>query len=271
MKSLTFLFLLFLFPCTQTIAQNSSFRIEDFGPYAKAVPGQIIQARVAGLGDASNLMLEPKDLTVELAQDSTKLKAPARTATSMFVPRPDSQPIAAGPPDFSKMEALFSIDFVVPHGLHPGDVDVVVVYRKRRSQPAKLTILERPEPPVIGSTTVEIVSVGPVSSTQTATEMGLRLERGDKAQLYVLPLVDPKDPLAAVLISFKQKEKSYDADARVIHEDPSAEQLGGVLSFPRIGIFSKWKFQPGSKQELQRWKFESGQITRPVTFQRCPC
>jgi hypothetical protein len=204
MKSLTFLFFFFLFPCTQTIAQNSSFRIEDFGPYAKAVPGQIIQARVAGLGDASNLMLEPKDLTVELAQDSTKLKAPARTATSMFVPRPDSQPIAAGPPDFSKMEALFSIDFVVPHGLHPGDVDVVVVYRKRRSQPAKLTILERPTSRDRLNNRRNI-SVGPVSSTQTATEMGLRLERGDKAQLYVLPLVIQRS-LAAVLISFKQRK-----------------------------------------------------------------
>ena len=222
---LTFLFL------QTSVAQNSSFRIEEFGPYAKAVPGQILQARVAGLGDSSNLMLEPKDLTVELVQDSTKLKAPARSAVSMFVSRPDSQPIAAGPPDFSKMQALIRIDFVVPHGLHTGEVDVVVVYSKQRSQPAKLTILERPEPPVIGSTTVERVSVGPMSETRTATEMGLRLERGDKAQLYVLPLVDPKDPLAAVLISFKQKEKSYDADARVIHQDSSVEQLRGGVRF----------------------------------------
>src|SRR4030095_7874602 len=192
--------------------QTPSFHIEEISPFNKAVPGLIVEARVEGLSDSPTMMIDSKDVSIELTQDGNKFKITPRTATNMFISK--TPPEGGGPgtmPDFTKMKALWSFGFVVPKGLHPGEVDVVVVYSKLRSETAKLLIETQPSSPMIGSTSVERISIAQVSPGRTSSDFGLRLERGNKAPLHVHPLVDPDDPQAAVVVSFKQGEQELAA------------------------------------------------------------
>ena len=225
-----FLCLLFLaFTLQQTIAgQSKSFHIDQISPYAKAVPGQIIEARVEGLADSPTMMIDPKDLMIGITQDGNTFEVRPRTARNMFV----SKSPEPGPPDFSKMKPLWSIGFVVPKGLHPGEAEVVAIYEGKRSDVAKITIESRPAAPVVGSTSVERVSIGPIASGSSNADMGLRLERGAKAELHVLPLVDPDDPQASVMVSFHQGEV-FDAVTQVRHENAAARQMGSGVQFLR--------------------------------------
>jgi len=233
MKYLTFGFVVLALFHTAT-AQTPLFRIDQLGPYARAVPGEIIQARIEGLAESPTTMISPKDLEVELTQGATQLKVPARTATNMFVSKsPQQGRPSTAQPDISQMKPLWGIGFLVPKGLQTGDVDVVVIYQSQRTDAVKLTILDRPPRPAIGSTSVERISMAPLSPPSSSSDMGLRLERGAKTELHVSPLVDPDDPEAAILVSFKQGEQSYDAQARVRHEEARVAQVKSSVHFLR--------------------------------------
>ena len=234
MKTLSSLCLI-LTLCPLAFAQTDSFHIEQISPYARAVPGQIIEARVAGLSETPTIMVNPNDVTVELTQDANKLEVRPRTASNTFVSKSPEPATSQGPPDLSKMQALWSMGFVVPKGLHPGEVDVVVVYGQRRTPPSKLIIETRPARPIVGSTTVERISVASLSPAPSGrvNDLGLRLERGAKAQLHVLPLVDPGDPQAAILVTFKQGEQVFEAQATVRHEAGGARQMNPGVRFLR--------------------------------------
>ena len=230
MKGLLFLVLFFassILPSNAT--QNPKAQIDELAPYAKAVPGQIIEARVVGIGESPMSRLATEDFQIEITQDGASLTVKARTARSTFV-SPKSEKLPAGAPDFSKMKATQAIGFVIPQGLHPGEAQVVVSYRNQRTDPATLTILEKPERPAIGGPAIETISAAP-SSPSKVSEAGWRIERGSKTELYVHPLVDPDDPQSAILVRFIQENNSYDAPTQVVHEDAKVQQLNRGVRF----------------------------------------
>src|SRR5262245_40236384 len=231
MKVLSFLVIFFassIFP--PIVAQNPKAQIDQIAPYAKAVPGQILEARVQGFGESPMSMLTTADCQIEITQDATTFTVKARTAHSTFVSDRRSEKLPPGPPDFSKMKPLQSIGFVVPQGLHAGEAQVVVSYRNQRTDPFTLTILEKPERPVFGSPTIETISAAP-SSPAAVSESGWRIERGAKTELHIQPLADPDDPQSAVLIRFIQDENSYDAATQIVHEDAKTQQLRPGVRF----------------------------------------
>ena len=59
---------------TAGIAQNApAFRVTKITPYDKAVPGQIMELQVEGLGGAPPVtMLPPEDFQIEVTQDGVK-------------------------------------------------------------------------------------------------------------------------------------------------------------------------------------------------------
>jgi hypothetical protein len=132
------------------------------------------------------------------------------------------------------MKAFQSVSFVVPRALHAGAAEVVVEYRKQRSAPFTLNVVERPLRPVVGGT--GIVTIAPASLPppprrgDTAPGIGLRLERSAKGvELHVRPLLDPEDPEAGVLVRFKQGGAVHDAEARVVHREKRTETANGRM------------------------------------------
>jgi hypothetical protein len=233
MKFLSFLLLFIVCSINCAVAQTPKAQIDHIAPYPKAVPGQIMEARVQGIGESPMSRVNPADCQIEIIQDANKFTVKARTARSTFVSEPkmgQNLPPAPRPPDFSKMKALQAISFVVPQGLHPGEAQVVVNYRNQRTDPVNLTILEKPERPAVSSSVIETISGAP-SSPATVTDGSWRLERGAKTELYISPLVDPEDPQSAVLIRFIQGENSYDATTSIVHEDASVQQLNRGFRF----------------------------------------
>jgi hypothetical protein len=232
MKLLSFL-LLFIVFSIDSAAQNPKAHIDQIAPYPKAVPGQILEVRVQGIGESPIARVATADCQIEITQDTNTVTVRARTARNTFVSEPklgQKLPPTPGPPDFSKMKALQSIGFVVPRGLHPGEAQVVVSYRNQRTDPFILTIVDKPERPAVASSAIETISAAP-SSPATVTEGSWRLERGAKTELHISPLVDPDDPTSAVLIRFIQGENSYDAATNVVHEDAQVQQLNRGVRF----------------------------------------
>jgi len=215
------------------LAQNPKAQIDHIAPYPKAVPGQIMEVRVQGIGESPMATVATTDCQIEITQDANKFTVKARTARNTFVSEPkvgQKLPPTPGPPDFSKMKALQAIGFVVPQGLHPGEAEVVVSYRNQRTDPVTLTILEKPERPAISSSVIETISAAP-SSPAAVTEGSWRLERGAKTELHITPLVDPDDPTSAVLIRFIQGDNSYEAATSIVHEDAQVQQLKRGVRF----------------------------------------
>src|ERR1043166_412602 len=135
MKFLSFLLLVIVSPIHSAVAQSPKAQIDHIAPYPKAVPGQIMEARVQGIGESPMARVSTADCQIEITQDANKFTVQARTARNTFVSEPkvgQNLPPTPGPPDFSKMKALQSIGFVVPQGLHPGEAQVVVSYRNQQ-------------------------------------------------------------------------------------------------------------------------------------------
>jgi len=209
---------------------ESSLHILRVAPYNQAVPGQILDLQVEGLGAADYLMmLAPKDFKIEVNQDGVTQQLNPRVVSPIMTRQTN--------PDGSvgEFKRLQNISFVVPHGLHPGEADVVLSYQGRQSNPIKLAIIERPMPPILGS--VSIITVNPMSLPPPprpftrVDDLGWRLERDSKAELHVSPLPDPDDPASAVLIRFKQGGTFTSAIAQVVHRAEKAERVSGANRF----------------------------------------
>jgi hypothetical protein len=218
-------------PAPATAQTDGALRIAGVSLYDRAAPGQIMELRVEGFGERFTSPPENGELRVLLTQDGATQTAAARTAAPMFV---RENPAAGGPPAPGDappgMKAFQGVGFVVPRGLHAGAAEVVVEYRKQRSAPFKLNIVERPLRPVVGG--ASIVTISPASLPppprrgDPASSLGLRFERGAKGvELHVRPLSDPEDTEAGVLVRFRQGGAVHDAEARVVHREKKTETL----------------------------------------------
>jgi hypothetical protein len=212
-----------------TSQTGTSFRVLKILPYDKAVPGQIMELQVEGLGGAPPVtLLPPEDFQVEVTQDGVKQQIKPR----LVAPAMSRERNSDGTP--GEMKSFQHVSFVVPHGLHPGDVQIVLVYQSKQSNPMPMTIVDRPLRPMIAGPA--IMTMSPSSLTPPApgtrvTDLGWRFERDSKAQVHLKPLPDPDDPGAAVLIDFKQAGTTYDATARVIHQPQRTERNSRGVAF----------------------------------------
>lgn len=214
-----------------TRAQDeTTLRVAPLMYSGQVVPGEIVELRVEGLGQRFTSPPAGGELQVEVTQDGSTQTVAARTATPVFVREAGAG--AQGVDGAGGMKAYQSLSFVVPRGLHAGEAEAVVTYRRLRSAPLKLTVVDRPPRPVVGG--APIVSIGPSSlvlpprAGGAPSIPGLRLERGaKKVELHVRPLFDPEDSDASVLVRFRQGGAYYDAPARVVHYDGGTQNLPG--------------------------------------------
>src|SRR6266576_2059312 len=100
---------------TQT---ETSFRVSKIAPFDKAVPGQIMELQVEGLGGAPPVkLLPPGDFRVEVTQDGVKQQATVR----LVLPTMSRALNSDGP--MGAMQPFQNVSFVVPHGLHSGEAN----------------------------------------------------------------------------------------------------------------------------------------------------
>jgi hypothetical protein len=222
---------------------GSSFRVSKILPYDKAVPGQIMELQVEGLGGGPPVkLLPPEDFRVEVTQDGVKQQVRPR----LVLPTMSRTRNSDG--TMGEMTPFQNVSFVVPHGLHPGDVQVALLYESRQSNVMTLTIVDRPLRPVIAGPAVMTMSpsslIPPPPGTRIS-DMGWRFERDSKIQLHLKPLADPDDPGAAILIHFKQGDAVYDATARVLHQSQRVERTGKSVAFLPPRDFLEVEIPPG--------------------------
>jgi len=225
---------------TQT---ESSFRVSKILPFDKAVPGQIMELQVEGLGGGPPVkLLPPEDFQVEVAQDGVKQQIRPRLVLPMMSRTKNSDGT------MGEMAPFQSVSFVVPHGLHPGDVQVALLYQGKQSNVMTLTIIDRPLRPVIAGPAVMTMSPSSLTPPPPGTrisDLGWRFERDSKIQLHLKPLVDPDDPGAAILIRFKQDGAVYDATARVMHQSQRVERTAKSVAFLPPRDFLEVEIPPG--------------------------
>ena len=216
-------------------SQQSSFNVAGIKPYDQAVPGQVMEVLIEGLGSNTVQMpLPATNFSVEVSQDGVSQLAKVRITkfTMITETKPDdSKTIDVGG---VKMRPYHAVTFVVPKGLHPGAAEVVVSFKGQRGNPVALEIIEKPLRPVVA--TMSVLAVGGMPPDRTSgklegNELGLRLERGSTAQLHVSPLVDPDDPNSAILISFKQGGNEYDAVTRIKSTASGVENRRRAMGF----------------------------------------
>ena len=197
--------------------------------YDQAVPGQIVNLLVDGLGEPDNdLSLPIKDFVVSVSQDGVTLKAPARSASAITLfayPKEGSGPPARHP--------YFSVGFVLPKGVHPGEVALQVSYKNQQTPVAKLVVADHPMRPTIAIVTLQMVSVALSAGDKIGTSgpPQMRLERGTKTRFFVTPLVDPADPNVGIQVQFKQGETLLDARAQVVHQSEGAVSEGNMVAY----------------------------------------
>ena len=217
--ALASLFLLLCAPAA--LAQPAGgFRISSVFPYDRVVPGQIVELRVENLGEQL-LGPPPGDaLRILVTQDGATKSLSARTALPGMV-----RDTAPGSDTPGELKPMHSISFAVPKGLHVGEAEVVVSLRGRKSPPFRLNVVERPQRPLVALTS--IVSIAPAAvAPQSPQRVGAKFERGAKGvEMRVLPLADPEDAEAAVVVRFKQGGTFYDAPARVVHHAGESRRL----------------------------------------------
>src|ERR1043166_8988169 len=141
-----------------TYAQDeSALRIAPLLYSGQVVPGEIMELRVEGLGERFISPPPGGALQVLITQDGTTQAVAARTATPVFVREVGAG--AQGGDAAGGVEAYQRLSLVVPRGLHAGEAGVVVAYKKLRSAPSKLTVVEPPPRPLVGG--APIISVAP--------------------------------------------------------------------------------------------------------------
>src|SRR5437660_5641610 len=148
-----------IFALAITTAQTDpAFRILKILPYSKAVSGQIMELQVEGLGGAPPVtLLPPEDFQVEVTQDGVKQEVRPRLVLPMMSRERNSDGSTG------EMKPFQNVSFVVPHGLHPGAANVVLVYKNKESNLLTLTIVDRPLRPVIAGPAV--MTMAPSSLT----------------------------------------------------------------------------------------------------------
>jgi hypothetical protein len=80
-NSLSFFLLALLMVTTSLtlVAQQTSFKVEGIKPFDKAVPGQVMEVLIEGLGSLEGPMIIPEsDFRIEVSQDGVKQKAKVR-------------------------------------------------------------------------------------------------------------------------------------------------------------------------------------------------
>jgi hypothetical protein len=219
-------------------AQQTSFTVGGIKPFDKAVPGQVMEVLIEGLGSLESPMILPEsDFKVEVSQDGAKQKAKVRLTRFTMVREMKPDGSKPNPVDFAgmQMRAYHAVSFVVPKGLRPGPAEVVAGYKGKRGNPVALEIVEKPLAPLVGTTAMLAVGGMPPERTAQMTvdgnDLGWRLERGSTATLSVNPLVDPDDPNSAILIRFKQGGNEYDAVTRVRSTPAKVENRNGGVRF----------------------------------------
>jgi hypothetical protein len=212
-----------------TAQPDSAFHVSKILPYDKAVPGQILELQVEGLGGAPPVkLLPPTDFRVEVTQDGVKQQATLR----LVLPTMSRTQNSDG--TMSAMQPFQNVSFVVPHGLHPGEAGVVLFHQGKQGNAMTLTIVDRPLRPVISGPAVMTMAPSSLPAPPPGTrlsDMGWRFERDSKVQLHLKPLTDPDDPAASILIRFKQGGANYDAVARVMHQSEKVQQSTRGVAF----------------------------------------
>ena len=220
------------------VAQKTSFTIEGIKPFDKAVPGQIMEVLVEGLGGLEGPMgLPESDFKVEVSQDGVKHKAKVRLIKFTLIRDLKTDVSKLTTIHFSgvAMRAYHAVCFVVPKGLRPGPAEVIASYKGKRGNPVAMEIVEKPLAPVVGTTAMLAVGGMPPERTGEmkveGNDLGWRLERGATVTLFVNPLVDPDDPNSAILIRFKQGGSEHDAVTRVKSTPAKVENQNGGVAF----------------------------------------
>lgn len=229
------LLILLIATTSPTVRSQASFNVASIKPYDKAVPGQVMEVLIEGLGsDATPMALPATSFSVEVSQDGVSQLAKVRIAKFTMVREANPESSNKNTVDFAgmKMRPYRAVTFVVPKGLHPGAAEVLVSFKGQRGNPIGMEIIEKPLRPVVG--TMSVIAVGTPNRTSQKLEgndLGWRLERGTAAKLFVNPLVDPDDPNSAILISFKQGGNDYDAVTRINSTSAGVENRGRGVGF----------------------------------------
>ena len=239
LNSFTFLTLvLLMLTASLTVqSQQSSFTVAGIKPYDKAVPGQIMEVLIEGLGSGATPTIIPAtDFNVEVSQDGVTQTAKVRLVTFTMIREATPETSNRNTIDYAgmKMSVYQAVKFVVPKGLHPGAAEVVASYKGQRGNSVGLEIIEKPLTAVVGTTSVLAIGGMPPDRTSDKLEgndFGWRLERGTTARVSVNPLVDPDDPNAAILIRFKQGGNDYDAVTRITSTPARVENRGRGVGF----------------------------------------
>ena len=219
--------------------QQSSFTVASIRPYDKAVPGQVMELMIEGIGSgAAPTVLPATDFKIEVLQDGITQTAKVRIVKFTMVreANPASTSSNTNTVDIGgmKLRAYQAVSFVVPQGLHPGPSEVVASYKGKRGNSIPMEIVAKPLLPVVGTTSVLAASsMLPDRGPQKieGNDLGWRLERGATAQVSINPLVDPDDPNSAVLIRFKQGGNDYDAVTRITSSPARVENRGRGVGF----------------------------------------
>ena len=217
--------------------QQSSFTITSIRPFDKAVPGQVMELMIEGLGSGpAPVVIPATDFKVEVSQDGITQTAKVRIAKFTMMPETNPNSSSKGTIDFAgmKMRSYQAVSFVIPPGLHPGPAEVVASYKGKRGNSIGIEIVEKPLKPIVGTTAVLAAASMPPGWTPQKIEgndFGWRLERGATAQVSVRPLVDPDDPNSAVLIKFKQAGEVYEAVTRIASSPERTEAHGRGVGF----------------------------------------
>lgn len=257
-------------------AQQSSFTVEGIKPFPKAVPGQIMEVLIEGLGSFDGPMILPEsDFKIEVSQDGVKQRAKVRLTkfTMIREMKTDGPKQNAVVFEGMKMRVFHAVTFVVPRGLRPGPAEVIASYKGKRGNPVAMEIVEKPLAPVVGTTAILAVGgMPPERTSETKIEgndLGWRLERGATVTLFVNPLVDPDDPNSAVLIRFKQGGNEVDALTRVMHTPAKVENRGRGVGFmtarDELEVDVPAALTLGNAQIEIRVK-ANGQVSDPVTM-----
>src|SRR2546421_3708590 len=129
--------LLGLGPSVLRAQTTPPFSISRIVPFDRAVPGQIMELQVVGLGGAPPVTTLPADdFTIELTQDGVTQRVRARMVTPGMSRTRNSDGSMSEPKPFQ------NVAFAVPHGLHPGDVQVVLFYSGKQANMMNLTIVD---------------------------------------------------------------------------------------------------------------------------------
>ncbi len=147
-SSVFFLVLLCLSNSITAHTQQSSFTVAGIKPFEKAVPGQVMEVLIEGLGLGTAPMMIPEtDFKVIVSQDGIAQEAKVRIAKYTMVRErnPDSVNDVAG----MKLQIYRSVSFVVPQGLRPGPAQVIASYKGHQGNPVSMEIIQKPLTPVV--------------------------------------------------------------------------------------------------------------------------